>query len=40
MAQDIYYHSKKEEREHNKEILDQRKTKNQQGKLQTLELHV
>jgi hypothetical protein len=33
MAQDIHYHSKKEDREHSEEILDQRTTENQLDKL-------
>ena len=39
MAPDINYQSKMKEREHIKEILDQSKTQNQLGKLQTLQLH-
>lgn len=34
LVQDIHYHSKREEREHREELLDQSKPKTQQDKLQ------
>lgn len=40
MAQNIHYLSKRKEREQSKEILEQRKTANQQGKCQILDMHV
>lgn len=38
MAQNIHYHSKMEEREHSRLILDQSKVGNQQGKVQTVQI--
>ena len=40
MAQNICYHSKREEKEHSKEVVDQSKIKNQLSKLYTLYLYV
>lgn len=39
MAETIHYHSKRVERGHHEEILDQRKNKNQLNKLQFLHCH-
>ena len=40
IAQNTYYHYKKNERENNEEILGQSKTKTKLGKLQTLHLYL
>ena len=39
MAQNIYYHSKREEREKGEKMLYQGEIETQQGKLQILHLH-
>jgi hypothetical protein len=40
VVQDTYYHSKRDKKKHNEEILGQSKTENHQGKLHILHLHV
>ena len=39
MAQDIYYHSRRDEREHNEDILDPNRNENKQGKHHIIHFH-